>query len=182
MSNQVVQYGKGDPFAAYAAQMGNAKLLRFSKGDYTAGEAAEEIPEGTQFVANMDELRIGWICWENSKPVEERMGRIIDGFQTPLRADLGRTETALWEAGPDGPKDPWQLTNTLPLVKLDDGEEFKFTTSSRGGIGALAKLAGQFARVRAQHPSEWPIIALEVGSYQHETYGKIKFPRRARRT
>jgi hypothetical protein len=124
----------------------------------------------------MDELRIGWIRWENDKPAEELMGRLIDRPRVPHREELGYEERSQWEPGADGPRDPWQLTNTLPLVKVNDGTECKFTTSSRGGINAIAKLSGQYSRVRAKHANEWPIISLEVGSYQHDRYGKIKFP------
>jgi hypothetical protein len=176
MSNDIIRYGEGDPFAAYAAHMGSAPLLKFAKGDFALGENAEEVPEGTQFVANMDELRIGWIRWENDKPAEELMGRLIDRPRVPHREELGYEERSQWEPGADGPRDPWQLTNTLPLVKVNDGTECKFTTSSRGGINAIAKLSGQYSRVRAKHANEWPIISLEVGSYQHDRYGKIKFP------
>jgi hypothetical protein len=93
------------------------------------------------------------------------------------RQTLGYTNTAEWEAGADGaPKDPWQFVNYLPLVRLDDGEAYSFTTSSRGGLNAIGKLAGQFARLRWKHRGMVPVVAIEVGSYQHDRYGKIKFP------
>jgi hypothetical protein len=177
MTNDITRYRDGgDPFADYAARMASALFLRFAKGEFILGESAEEVPPGTQFVANMDELRIGWIRWQDERPAEERMNRLVDRPRVPHREELGHNEPSQWEAGADGPKDPWQLTNTLPMVKANDGVECKFTTSSRGGINAIAKLSGQFARVRASHPNEWPIISLEVGAYQHERYAKIKFP------
>jgi len=175
--NDIIRYGDGgDPFGSYAAAVGSAPFLRFAKGEYVLGEAAEEVPIGTQFVANMDELKIGWIRWENERPAEERMHRLIERPRVPHREELGYNERSQWEAGANGPKDPWQLTNVLPMVRAEDGTECKFTTSSRGGINAVAKLSGAYSRVRSQHPHEWPIISLEVGSYQHPDYGKIKFP------
>jgi hypothetical protein len=177
MNNEITRYGDGaDPFASYAAAMGSAPFLRFSKGDYLLGENAEEVSPGTQFVANMDELRVGWIRWENERPAEERMHRLIDRPRVPHREELGYLEQSQWEAGANGPRDPWQLTNVLPMIRVDDGTEVKFTTSSRGGISAVAKLSGQYSRVRVKHLHEWPIISIEVDSYQHDRYGKIKFP------
>ena len=55
---------------------------------------------------------------------------------------------------------------------------FTFTTSSRGGIGAIADLARRYARHRKRHPDVFPLVALNVDSYQHKIreLGRIKFP------
>ena len=45
-----------------------------------------------------------------------------------------------WEIDNTGqPKDCWQFSNYLPL-KFADGTLYTFTTSSRGGLGAVGDL------------------------------------------
>ena len=55
---------------------------------------------------------------------------------------------------------------------------YTFTTSSRGGISAIAGLSRRYANHRRHHPDVFPLIALGVDSYQHPNreYGRIKFP------
>jgi hypothetical protein len=61
---------------------------------------------------------------------------------------------------------------------MNEGELFTFTTSSRGGISAIAGLARRYANHRRRHPDDFPRIALGVDSYQHPNreFGRIKFP------
>ena len=81
------------------------------------------------------------------------------------------------EKGPDGkPRDPFQFTQYLPMVD-ETGEVFTFSTSSRGGISALAALARQYARSRVAHPDAFPVIELQVDGYTHQSYGRIKVPK-----
>jgi hypothetical protein len=151
-------------------------MLRFSKGDWLLGN--NTVPIGTTFTANPDELMAGWIKWLDNKPVEHIMVRVADGVPPKKRHELGDDDKAQWEVDKDGaPRDPWQFTNYLPLMN-DKGELFTFTTSSRGGIGAIADLARRYARHRKRHPNVFPVIALNVDSYQHKIreLGRIKFP------
>src|SRR5262249_8267461 len=64
------------------------------------------------------------------------------------------------------------------LLMNEKGELFTFTTSSRGGLGAIADLSRRYARHRKRHPDVFPVIALNVDSYQHKIreLGRIKFP------
>jgi len=75
------------------------------------------------------------------------------------------------------PRDPWQFTNYLPLLS-EIGELYTFTTSSRGGISAIAGLARRHASHRKRHPEDFPLVALGVDSYDHanKQYGRIKIP------
>src|ERR1039457_6256029 len=83
--NYFVDYGK----AAGGQSNIVGKLLKFSKGDYTAGQDNDEVDEGTEVVVNMDSLLVGWQRWEDNKPAEQQMGAVTEGFQPPRRADLG---------------------------------------------------------------------------------------------
>jgi hypothetical protein len=75
--------------AGSARSRSSGKLLKFSKGDYLVGEDNDEVEEGTQYVANMDELMVGWIRWADGKPEDQIMGRVSEGYQPPKRNTLG---------------------------------------------------------------------------------------------
>ena len=154
------------------------RLLKFAKGDYLAGEAGETVPLGTKLVAGIDWQLVGWVRWEASKPVEHRMVRIIDGQPPSRRAELGDHDQTRWEPDLQGQlRDPWCLTHYLPMV--DEAQEiFTFSTTSRGGTGALADLARYYAKQFRAHPNEFPVIELQVGAYQHQNphFGRIKVP------
>lgn len=170
-------------FQAYGDQASQrsivGKLLKFSKGDFLCGENDEEVDEGTRFVANMDELMVGWIRWSDSKPTDQIMGRVAEGYQPPRRNELGDDDKSRWEVDEQGrERDPWQFSNYL-ILKAEEGDElFTFTTSSRGGLNAIGELCKAYGKAMRQKPDEYPIIALGVGSYQHsnKAYGRIKFP------
>jgi len=172
-----------DPFEAYANAVAPrtiiGTLLRFSKGDYLAGEEGKEIPNGSTFTANLDELLAGWIKWSGGRPIEHMMVRVAEGRTLPKREVLGDSDASHWEADSAGvPRDPWQFTNYLPLLD-EQGGIFTFATSSRGGLTAIGDLARLYARHRrAGHRDVHPMIALDVGSYLHPNreYGRIKYP------
>lgn len=175
--------GSDNPFAAYGQAQTQrtivGDLLKFSKGEFTTGQNDEEVPEGTRFVANMDELLIGWIKWEDGKPAEHEMGRLVDGYTPPRRKDLGDTDESDWETDDKGnARDPWQFANYL-LMKEEDGDKlFTFTTQSKGGLGAIGELCKVYGKEMRQRPDEYPIIALKISSYRHsnKAYGKVYVP------
>jgi hypothetical protein len=176
-------YGAVDPFEAYANAVSPRNivgdLMKFSKGDFLAGEEGKEIAEGTTFTANLDELMIGVVKWFGGKPIEHIMVRVAEGRALPKRAELDDQDETQWEVDSFGaPRDPWQYTNYLPLMN-DAGDLFTFATSSRGGLGAVGDLCRLYSRHRKKHPDVYPVIALEVGSYQHanKEFGRIKFPK-----
>jgi len=176
----------GNYFQSYGDQVSQksivGKLLKFSKGDYLVGEDNDEVEEGTQYVANMDELMVGWIRWSDSKPTDQIMGRVSEGYQAPRRSDLGDDDKSKWEVDEQGrERDPWQFSNYLILKTPGEAGEdalFTFTTSSRGGLNAIGELCKAYGKAMRQRPDELPIISLGVGSYQHsnKAFGRIKFP------
>jgi len=180
--NQLAPVGLSDPLEAYADSIAPVliigKLLRFSKGDYLAGEAGDEVSAGTMLTANLDELMAGWIKWVDGKPAEHRMVRVADGRSPPKRAEFGDDDQEKWETDANGaPRDPWQFTNYLPMLS-EAGDLYTFTTSSRGGLNAIAYLARRYVNHRRRHPDVFPKVTLGVGSYQHanKEFGRIKFP------
>lgn len=177
-----------NPFESYGSQVAQksivGRLLKFTKGDWLAGEDDEEIEEGTKFVVNMDQLLVGWVKWVGNKPEQQLMGLLVEGHQAPKRDSLGDTDHSSWEVGTDGKeRDPWQFTNYL-LLKTpgsdgsDDANLFTFATSSRGGltcVGELCKTYGKEMRARAD---QYPVIEIGTDSYKHPNpeFGRIKVP------
>jgi hypothetical protein len=148
-----------DPFEAYANAVAPrtiiGTLLRFSKGDYIAGEEGKQIPQGSTFTANVDELLAGWVKWSGGKPVEHIMVRVAEGRMLPKRESLGDAEASRWEVDGSGvPRDPWQFTNYLPLLD-EQREVFTFATSSRGGLTAVGDLTRRYGRHPLFRPAGW---------------------------
>jgi hypothetical protein len=175
--------GAANPFEIYADAVAPrtivGRLLKFTKGDFVVGEAGEAIPQNTEFMMLMDEALCGWCKWEDSKPVEHKMGRIADNFIPPQRAALGDVDKMAWEEGADGKmRDPWQFTNYIPMKREPDGELFTFAATSRGSLNAVGDLCRQYARHARKHPDQYPVVKLFTGTYEHKVkaYGKIAFP------
>jgi hypothetical protein len=182
-SNQAVSTETQNPFTAYgeAATHRNivGELLKFSKGDWLVGQDNEDFPVGTQFVANMNELLIGWIRWYDNKPTDHIMGKVVDRYQPPRRDELGDMDPAEWELDGDGkPRDPWQKSNYLLLKGMQTGELFTFTTGSQGGRDAVGNMSKEYGAAMSGHKGEFPVVALGVRSYEHpnKSYGRIKTP------
>lgn len=155
------------------------EMLKFSKGDFLVGQDNEEMAVGTQLVANMDELSVGWIRWQDNKPTDQIMGRIAAGYQPPKRNTLGDDDKTQWEVDEQGQqRDPWQFSNYLIMKEADGEELYTFATSSRGGLNAIGELCKSYGKLMRQKPDEFPLVALKVGSYQHsnKSFGRIKFP------
>jgi hypothetical protein len=145
-------------------------LLKFVKGDWFIGEDKTEVSPTTPFVANMDEVWRGWIKWEDSKPIDHRIGRVIDHFHVPLREKLDDLDKA-------GESDPWQRVVYLVMRNTSNDEIVTFTSTSDGGKKAVGKLCDLYDRLRHKHPSKMPIVLLESESYQHPEYGKVHKPK-----
>jgi hypothetical protein len=157
-------------------------ILRFNKfGEYRFGKYDEELPLGTVLAVYMATFCIGWTLWQGNRPLEEIMGPIGEGFVPPARSTLGHFDKTLWEAFEDGrAKDPWAYTNKVVLVDPRAVEPvfYTFSTSSKGGIGALAVLSLQYGEHLRQKPDESPLIGLGRDSYTHSnrSYGEIRVP------
>jgi len=171
-------------------------LLKFSKGDYLAGQDNEEITVGTKMICNMDQLLIGWIRWEDQKPVEQRMGLLVDGYVPAKRDTLGfgyepgmksddpNIDTTDWEVDPTShqPRDPWQFSNYLVMKDVNESDVdegiYTFAASSAGGLNAIGDLCKVYGGKMRQHPKEYPVVTLKVGSYMHsnKAFGRIKIP------
>lgn len=173
-------------FEAYGDQVSTkmlvGTLLKFNKGDWIKGDD-EDIEPGTRFVANMDQLMVGWIKWVDNRPDQQIMGAVVDRFQPPRRGTLGDTDEDQWETDNDGkPRDPWQYSNYIVFKpvgrKAKEDELLTFATSSKGGIGAIGELCKSYGKEMRTHPEQYPIVEIGVNKYKHSNpeWGWIKVP------
>ena len=169
-----------NPYAAYAAEASTrtiiGTLLKFAKGEWTKGQNDVVVPVGTKFVADMRNVQVGWVRWENKKPAEHVMGRVADGFRPAARASLGFNDKNEWEFDTDRKQqDPWQSTSVLFLMD-SEADMYTYSPSSAGGRNAVIALCGAYGKLMRQHPGELPVLEIGVDSYRHETYGKTYVP------
>lgn len=176
MANPFLSYGESEKQTAIVG-----KLLKFSKGDWFAGQEDELVEDGSTFIANMDELLTGWVRWSDNKPTDHVMGKVVLGYQPPRRNELGDTDSDAWDIDEKGvPRDPWQATRYLLLQGMGEDEEqlFTFTTSSTGGKNAIGDLCLKYGKQLRQHGADYPVIKIGSGSYMHsnKSFGRIKYP------
>lgn len=168
---------RDDPYAQHGRQAGGeGQYLSFKNGEFLYGQNSEELPIGTQLVANMPGLRWGWRCWRDSQVVEDLTEPVAEMRPTERRSNLGDNDPAAWERDNTGkPRDPWALTYILELAD-QAGEKYLYSTTSKGGIGAVRRMCEEYAREYRQRPDEMPIIELGRDFYNHPQYGKTYFP------
>jgi hypothetical protein len=135
------------------------------------------VPGGSEFLAAIDAIVVGWQRWLGKQQVEKRLGRLSDGFIEPAREELGHTDENTWEVDAEGRSvDPWAKTRMLPLKRLSDGGLFTLVLNGKGRSGeAVGRLVGAFGRSRYRE-TDYPIIRLGTDAYSHKVYGRIKFP------
>lgn len=164
-----------NPWLEAAAEADNklGKLLKFVKGKFEIGD--DQVPEGTEFVAHINQVIRGWVKFEDGKVTEQRLGKVADRFRPPSRDELPDTDSGKWEKDSNGtPRDPWVAQWYLPLVGVESGELVTFVTGSKGGVDAIRTLCGIYGRKRRD--GLLPIVALKTGSYKHKTYGRVEVP------
>jgi hypothetical protein len=154
-----------------ASELGG-RLLKFVKGRFHVGD--DEVPAGGEYIAHVNKLMRGYVKFFGGKLVEQRLGKVADGFGLPKRDELGDTDQTAWERDTSGsPRDPWCLQYYLPIENAESGEVLIFVTSSSGGRGAIGNLCNLFAR-NTDHGL--PVIKLSSSSYRHRTFGRIDTP------
>src|SRR4051794_14155937 len=116
--------------AAETRSEGFGKLMKFVKGKYFIGD--DEVEIGREMLAHVGSTVRGWTKFENSNVVDQRVGRISDGFKPPPRGELGDLDESKWERDSTGKRrDPWSEQFYLPLEDLETGEIVAFVTSSK---------------------------------------------------
>jgi hypothetical protein len=158
--------------AAEINEVGRLPKLKFLKGRYFRGD--DEVLAGREVIAHVTQWTFGWVKWLDGKPVEQRIGKVCDGFRMPERHDLGDMDQTQWPKDGGGvPRDPWQRQHYLPLEDAELGEVLIFVTGSYGGRQAISKLCASAAHNLAKG---LPIIRLGASNYKHPVYGRIEEP------
>jgi hypothetical protein len=153
-------------------------LLLFKQGVWFIGEDQKEVKPNFKFIANMNEIWVGYVRWFNKSPVEHQLVRLIDGLPIPQRNELGHLDEGAWETDATGePKDPWSRTQRMVMKDVSNGNLATFTTSSWGGSKALGKLAGDFDSHSREHPDCYPVVQLTTETRKSKEYGPIPEPR-----
>jgi hypothetical protein len=165
MTNDLMQVLTSDGWDDVAAEAHDrvlrGTLIRFADWNWTRGKEAEPLEKGTQLVATG--TAAAWSKWQAGKPVETRLRQ--SGTKMPEREELGDSDSAQWELGPDKkPRDPWQNTRFVYLIDPHTAEAFTFSTSSFGGREAVINLGDAIARMRSAHPNAMPVVALEAAA------------------
>lgn len=174
--NELAMFSSDDGWTDAASEASDrilrGKLLKFSDWRWTCGKDGGALPEGTQLVA-MGIAR-AWVMWEDGKPASYNV--TPPGEPMPAREDLGFTEEAEWEKGPDGkPRDPLQNTRFVYLADPVTAEAFTYSTATMGGRGAVSELAEQVARMRYARPGAKPVVELCAEPMQTK-FGKKSKP------
>jgi hypothetical protein len=159
-----------------AASRGPTPLLKFKKEKYEVGD--KEIPLGTRFLAYCKDWRKGWIKFVGDEKVDERIGRVADGFNPCERDELGDTDREEWDRDDDGKaRDPWVFQQYLPLENVETGERFLFVTSSTGGGIGVELLCQRWARdIQKGAHCGLPVVKLGTGTFHTKKFGSIKRP------
>jgi hypothetical protein len=172
-----------NPYLAYGREITQrtivGDLLKFSKqGEWLIGKDEKEAEPKSKWIAQMDEVVLGWVKWLDKTAVDHRMGLLREGFRPEPRAALGDLNKADWEAGPDGQaRDPWQLTNYIAMREVDgDKRIVTYAPSSKSGLNCAGLLYRTFGEALPRKPGQFPIVALGKDSYKHKQYGKIMIP------
>jgi hypothetical protein len=163
----------GQHFLTAASQAGGQDpLLKFSKGDYYVGD--NKVPIGREYTALMCDVAYGWVRFIDKKVVDQRLGRIAEGFIAQSRESLGDTDSSKWEVDSQGkPRDSWTLQWYLPLIDEETADAVVFVTGSSGGRRTIGNLLRTYGR--NTHKGN-PIVALGVREYRHQEYGRIESP------
>ncbi len=153
-----------------------ADYLSFVKGTFYAGADKVEVPLGTLYAADVDNLCAGWICWENGQVKDQLLG-LVGAKEAPSRASMGNTDNALWPKDGDGvPQDPFKELRTLPIRNVETGQQFTLTTSSFYGNRALLNFVGHWNAKRKANPDKLPILKIGAAKRPTTHWGDVDVP------
>ena len=153
--------------------------LKFVKGVWhrRAGDTKIEISSTAPFIADMLSYRRGWICWRDGGKPLKLMGRIVDGFISPVRDRLGDLKESEWPRDKKGvARDPWQENFALVLRDTTADELCTWTTTSWFGQKALGALLSAYVGDYNNHPGCMPVVLLSSENKSTTSYGDVAAP------
>jgi hypothetical protein len=161
-------------FLAAADQAGGTDpLLKFTKGHFYTGDDEVRVDD-REYIALMGDVSYGWVKVVDKKVVDQKIGRIAEGFVAENRDALGDTDKSHWEIGSrNEPQDPWALQWYVPLADTGTGEGVVFVTGSAGGRRAVGNLLRTYGRNSRKGN---PIVTLGTRGYKHKEFGRVEEP------
>ena len=181
--------GVADELAAFTAAANQnlnkliGTLLTFKKetgapagGRFRHGKEKVELKLGTRLVALMGEIRHGHVKWQGGQPLKA-IHKLVD---VPMlnRSVLGDNDETAWPISEltGKPADPWLHTIYVPLVTLDGGNYYTFSTKSYYGRCAAYGLVDLYPILARQHPGQYPIVELGCEIIPKPKYDDVVAP------
>jgi len=143
-------------------------ILKMDKGGiWVFGADQTEVEAGSTWAINPFSFVHGFIAWGDREVLAEKL--------VPVTQPLPELDVA-----PTGCKKGWekQLGFALRCVSgKDKGLEARYTTTSQGGLRAVAALGAHITtQVDADQTKPVPVVQLKKSFYTHKSYGKIYTP------
>jgi hypothetical protein len=147
------------------SDMGKPLLRLLRNGEWVFGQSNEEVQEGSRWAINMMSLQRGWCCWHEG----QLLGQVMDSIQVPRPPCPAPIQGVGFSE---------QYSMELTCIFGDDaGTLVLYKNNSLGFKNAFADLMGKIrARYAMDRVNFWPVVELEMDSYDHKKYGVIYTP------
>jgi hypothetical protein len=162
--------GGNNPFTSLATEYNvpTGAFLKFSGNTGEYSYKGQTIEHGSCFAFNMMEMRKGWICWKDGKPVEQFMVRVMSGESVLDKEELP-------DHSPYKEGEGWQEQIGVPVRDLEGGEQLEINLSNISGRNALIRLASDFGtKVRMNIDEEGqpkiPIVEVSASSFTSKNF------------
>jgi hypothetical protein len=160
----VVNMAKGASARVGFLKMGKDGAWSYGTDEHPVGEDDHIYVDPMGFVH-------GWQCWADTD-IPGVQAALLDDVVKPMFEPLPERPAQIPETGR-----PW--TEMRGLSCMLEGEKLVYSTTSVGGLNAMASLAEEYAKQFHKNPKKMiAVISLQTDSYKHKnkTYGKIYTP------
>lgn len=144
--------------------------MKFSGNDGSYSTQDQPIEHGSVFIVDVLGFKRGWVCWKDEKLVERV--QVSCWPHEPLPPQSSLTDHGPYAKRPDGkPAGGWVEEFSGLFTDPASGEVYKFNTSSRGGVRAMAGLWQEFAKKQKMFRDEHgqpklPIVEIGANSFK----------------
>lgn len=184
-----------DPFGAQGSEGagGGVSYVKFTgaTGVFEAGQNADIIEHGTQFIANMEEARYTWSFWWDGEVMESFDDRLVDEplsydnppMELPEDPD-GKIDMSIEEIMEQQEKDPanfregWAVQAAVDLRAVDGTDEQYCLKLNNGvALNAFHSFRKEFAKQRRRNPGKLPLVEISADAYtpKAKSAGKRRF-------
>jgi hypothetical protein len=150
-----------------AGGVGTVIIKMDKTGHWVFGADQTEVEDDSTWAINPYSFLHGFVAWGEGEVLGEAMAPLSEP-----RPEVG--------VAPADAKKGWESQVGLSMKCLsgeDKGLEGRYTTTSKGGKGAVQELAVAIAaQVEKDQTKPVPVVRLKSGSYKHKNYGKVITP------